>query len=63
MDLYQIRVSNGEFTLISEADLRELSRPYGERFVSIQPLNADGSPAGGHFMVNPDHVVHAVKYP
>lgn len=63
MDLFQIRVSNGETTLISEADLRQLSARYGDRFVPVQPLNADGSAAGSQFIMNPDHVIYAVKYP
>ena len=63
MDLFQIRVSNGETTLISEADLRQLSDRDADRFVAIQPLNADGTPVGSPFIMNPNHVVYAVKYP
>ena len=62
MDIFQIRVSNGETTLISEADLRDLSNPDADRFVTVQPLNADGTPAGSPFIMNPDHVIYAVKY-
>jgi len=63
MQLYQIRVSNGETTLISEADVRQLSDRYAERFVTIQPLNADGSAAASKFSVNPNHVIYVVEYP